>query len=82
MRSFQTVLLLYLWCQKRRVMADGLGIVLDINKDLEDYKTLLTEPQIPAIEEGKKWEKVHFVESIKISKTRLGMHEFLFIVAY
>ena len=82
MKSFQTTLLLYLWWQQRRVLADSIGNVLDINKDLEEYKTLLTGHQIPAIEDGKKWEQVPFVQSIKISKNRLGIHEILIIVGY
>ena len=82
MKSFQTTLLLYLWWQQRRVLADSIGNVLDIKKDLEEYKTLLTGHQIPVIEDGKKWEQVPFVQSIKISKKRLGIHEILIIVGY
>lgn len=82
MKSFQTTLLLYLWWQLRRVLADSLGNVLDISQDLEEYKTWLTEPQIPAIDDGKKWQQVPFVRSIKIAQNRLGIHEFLIIVLY
>ena len=69
MKSFQTTLLLYLCCQQRRVLADGIGEVLEMGNDLEEYIALLTDPQVPIIEEGKKWKEVNFVQSIKISTT-------------
>ena len=82
MKSFQTTLLLYLCCQQRRVLADGIGEVLEMGNDLEEYIALLTDPQVPAIEEGRKWKEVNFVQSIKISTKKLGKYESLIIVGY
>ena len=76
--SCQTALLFYLCCQPRRVLAD-FKTFFEISNELERYKEMLTDPKIPAIEEEKEWKEVLFVQSIKISKTRLGIHLLLLL---
>jgi hypothetical protein len=53
--------------------------LLYLTLELEGYKEMLTDPKIPAIEEEKEWKEVLFVQSIKISKTRLGIHLLLLL---
>ena len=70
--NFQSMLLLLYCCHQEEVTA-SIGDLLKIFGELQESKEMLTNSSTLEVKEKRQWEEVHFVQSIMIAKTRLGM---------
>lgn len=77
--NFQSMLLLFFCCHPEEVTA-SIEDLLKIFGELQETKEMLTNSSTPEVKEKKQWEEVHFVQSIMIAKTRLGMQSYILYI--